>query len=64
MFIVRCDRCGKENEMQNIYPVYGENKQGCVPKYSIMEFGNDGVRTITLCSDCENAFDMWIKNDK
>lgn len=62
MYIVKCDRCGKENEVKSLFPIFGENRPEFVPRYSIMETGNDGVRTITLCQDCEKDFDIWIKN--
>lgn len=61
MFIIRCDRCGKEKTVNNLMPVFSPNqkKPACVQKYSILEIGEE-MKTITLCEKCEKDFEDFL----
>lgn len=60
MYIVKCDRCGKEKTVKNILPVFGDDKPEHVPKYVISSFGEDGANTIYLCEKCEEEFTEFL----
>lgn len=63
MYIIKCDRCGKEKTLKSLVPIYNQDKQEPVemPKYSIMKMGEE-IQTITLCKECEAEFDFWLHN--
>lgn len=63
MYIVKCDRCGKEKEVKGIFPGIGSEPLAYAPRYMISEFGQDGGRTICLCKDCEQALDSFLERD-
>lgn len=60
MYILKCDRCGKEKEIGSLLPMFEKNIDA--PKYMISVMGENGIKTITLCSDCEKAFEGFLKN--
>lgn len=62
MIIIKCDRCGEEKVVKNLTPFFGADPEQPteIPKYSIMKTG-DGFQTISLCKDCEAAFERWLK---
>lgn len=63
MYIVKCDRCGKEKALKSLVPFYKLDLQepAEMPKYSIMKMDEE-VQTITLCKECEAEFDFWVRN--
>lgn len=63
MYIVKCDRCGKEKTLKNLVPFYKSEMPAPVetPTYSIVKMGEE-IQTITLCKDCEKEFDSWLNN--
>lgn len=63
MYIIKCDRCGKEKTLKNLVPFFKSDPQESVemPKYSIMKMGEE-IQTITLCKECEAEFDFWLGN--
>lgn len=67
MFIIRCDRCGKEKEIKSLIPEFRPDppkqvEQVDMPKYSIMQIG-DEIRTISLCKQCEAKFELWLEGE-
>lgn len=63
MYIIKCDRCGKEKTLNNLVPFYKLETQepAETPIYSIVKMGKE-IQTITLCEDCEKEFDSWLNN--
>ena len=63
MYIIKCDRCGKEKEIKSFLPIFKPDTEDTteIPKYSIMKTGEE-ISTITLCKECEAEFDFWIRN--
>ena len=61
MYIIKCDRCGKEKVLKNLIPTYSLNpeKPTVIPKYSIMKMVAE-MQTITLCEECEAEFEHWL----
>ena len=49
MYIVKCDRCGKEKTLKNLVPFYTPEMQepAETPMYSIVKMGKE-IQTITL----------------
>lgn len=64
MIIIRCDRCGEEKVVKNLAPIFGADPEHPpeIPKYSIMKTG-EGFQTISLCKECEAAFERWLKQE-
>lgn len=62
MYIMKCDRCGKEQKIKSILPIFGAKEEAPTPgrKYSLMQL--DEFREITLCQDCEAALREWIED--
>ena len=60
MYIMKCDRCGKEQEMKSILPIFGKDDQQARRKYAISKISE--FREITLCPECEEALEEWIEN--
>ena len=62
MTIKTCDRCGK------MMCIPDEHTHTCIlPRYKIFKKSNSvtfGDIIIDLCRDCENDFDVWLKNVK
>lgn len=63
MYIIKCDRCGKEKEVKSLIPIFKPDSGMTteMPKYSIMKMGEE-MQTITLCKECEVELDFWIHN--
>ena len=63
MYIIKCDRCGKEKTLKNLVPFFKSDPQEPeeMPKYSIMKIGEE-IQTITLCKECEAEFEYWLHN--
>lgn len=61
MYIMKCDRCGVEQEIKSILPFFGAKEEAPTPgrKFSLMQL--DEFREITLCQDCEAALGEWIE---
>ena len=63
MYIMKCDRCGKEQPIKTMLAFFGgEEDPRAALKYSITLRQDDGVREITLCQDCEAALEKWLKD--
>ena len=61
MYIMKCDRCGKEEKIKSMLPIFGkEDDPRGGKKYSIAALGE--FREITLCQDCEAALEKWIED--
>jgi hypothetical protein len=61
LFIIKCDRCGKEKTVNNLLPNFSQNQEENthVQKYSILEIGQK-MKTITLCEECEKDFEIFL----
>lgn len=69
MFIIKCDRCGKEKIVNNLfpkYPVFGfhEEINKDVPAYTISTIEDNEMKFIHLCKDCEEEFDRFLTGAK
>lgn len=69
MFIIKCDRCGKEEIFNNLfpkYPVFGVNAETNkdVSAYSISTVEDNEVKFIHLCKDCEEEFKRFLTGAK
>lgn len=63
MYIMKCDRCGKEEKIKSMLPIFGQvDDQRSGKKYTITELGE--FREITLCQDCEAELEKWIEAKK
>lgn len=61
MYIMKCDRCGKEKKIKSLLPIFGkEDDPRDGKKYSITTLGE--FREITLCQDCEAELEKWIED--
>lgn len=61
MYIMKCDRCGKEQPIKTLIAFFGgEGDPRAALKYSITLREDGGVREITLCQDCEEWLDRWF----
>lgn len=62
MYIMKCDRCGREQEIKSILPIFSAKEEAPTPgrKFSLMQL--DEFREITLCQDCEAALEKWIED--
>lgn len=59
MIIVKCDRCGKEETIENPsfpFNIFPEAKETTPPHYLIM----NGAKQVNLCADCEEAFSEFL----
>lgn len=61
MIIKKCDRCGNEEIIESIFPIFGEKMTG---GYSIMHFAGEGSKMITLCEKCEKDFTSFINDNE
>ena len=54
MYIIKCDRCGKEKTLKNLVPFYKPEMPAPAETltYRIVKMGEE-IQTITLCKDCE-----------
>ena len=68
MILCKCDKCGKEHEVEHSYQlpmmmlsVFGQKPQE-PPKerYIISRRDGEKIRTINLCDGCEGLLDMFI----
>ena len=63
MYIMKCDRCGKEQPIKTMLAFFGgEEDPRAALKYSITLRQDGSVQEITLCQDCEAALEKWIKD--
>ena len=63
MYIMKCDRCGKEQPIKTLIAFFsGENDPRAALKYSVTRREDGGVQEITLCPECEAALEKWIKD--
>lgn len=60
MYISKCDRCGKEKEIDSLLPMFSKNVDA--PKYMISVMSENEMKTITLCADCEKKFEEFLKD--
>lgn len=60
MYIMKCDRCGAEQKIKSILPIFGAKEEAPTPgrKFSLMQL--DEFREITLCQACDAALEEWI----
>lgn len=59
MIIVKCDRCGKEETIENSsfpFNIFSKVEENLTSHYLIM----NGAKQINLCADCEEAFDNFL----
>ena len=61
MYIMKCDRCGKEEKIKSMLPIFGkEDDPRSGKKYGITALGE--FQEITLCPDCEAELEKWIED--
>lgn len=65
MFIIKCDRCGKEKVVNNMLPMFdkNENQQDSKTHYIISSIKDGKSRCIILCDECENDFEKFLNVD-
>lgn len=69
MFIIKCDRCGKEKIVNNLflkYPMFGSHEETNkdVPTYTISTIEDNEMKFIHLCKDCEEEFEKFLTGAK
>ena len=59
MIIYKCDRCGKEENINTVYPyIFGD--EGHKPKFFITKNEESSVKMIHLCPNCEEKLDEFL----
>lgn len=61
MFIAKCDRCGAETHIENIF---AEMQHACWngPAYSVTEVSGSGnLKTVYLCNECQRALQAFLE---
>lgn len=61
MYIRRCDRCGKEQSVNSLLPIFGgddHSEEKLSPAFTLTKVGE--FREITLCPECETKLSAWI----
>lgn len=62
MIIFRCDRCGKEENINTVYPyIFGDEEHK--PKFFITKNEESSVKMIHLCPNCEEKLDEFLNED-
>lgn len=64
MYIMRCDRCGNEVEVNSPFQVLTNDQENLnyIPRYLISDFCD--TKTITLCQKCERDFTDFLNTYK
>lgn len=60
MITMKCDRCGKEEELSCTFPSIFERSDGS-PKF-VISYSSDGnaPKMINLCSSCEKLLEEFL----
>lgn len=62
MFIAKCDRCGAEKHIENLFEEFqNANEAAEGPAYSVTEISGGNVKTVYLCSECQRALQAFLK---
>lgn len=63
MFIARCDRCGAEKHIENIFAeMQNSNASENGSAYSVTEISSCGnLKTVYLCSECQRALQAFLE---
>lgn len=60
MIILRCDKCGKEEELSGTFPMVFERPDG-KPKFVITHSSKeDPLKMINLCASCEEQLEEFL----
>ena len=64
MIILRCDKCGKEEEVSCTFPAVFERPDG-KPKFVITYSSKENpLKMINLCSSCEEQLERFLYLNK
>lgn len=65
MFIAKCDRCGAEKHIENLFEEFqNANASENGPVYSVTEISGGNIKTVYLCNECQRELQAFIAEAK